>query len=122
VRRIRPAFRRGIRIRKRAYPQWQSVIAQIESMKSRIVLAAPIAASDTLDVHMNSIPSMSLNDSDPDLDPPSVSPLGISPIHGELLLNSDGFFQYTPTRTFVRSDSFSFQTVELARLLPCFER
>ncbi len=51
------------------------------------------------------------NDSDPDGDTLTVSPL-VAPQHGSLNLASDGSFTYTPDGTFAGSDSFTYTVTD----------
>jgi VCBS repeat-containing protein len=52
-----------------------------------------------------------INDSDADQDA-LVALLAAPPLHGLLLLNTDGSFEYTPTSSFVGTDFFSYRTAD----------
>ncbi len=73
----------------------------------------PVAAGDSVttdeDTALNiTAPGVLANDSDPDLDQLTALLIG-SPAHGQLTLNSDGSFVYTPTLNFNGVDSFAYQ-------------
>jgi hypothetical protein len=72
----------------------------------------PVAAADVYstdeDVPLNvAAPGVLANDSDEDGDALSVAALG-GPSNGELLLNADGSFTYTPNSNFSGADSFTY--------------
>ncbi|MDF1500532.1 MAG: cadherin-like domain-containing protein [Anaerolineales bacterium] len=52
-------------------------------------------------------PGVLANDADPDGDE-ITAVLDQGPSHGELVLNADGSFQYTPEPGFTGSDSFTY--------------
>ncbi len=76
---------------------------------------APVAADDSVRTQAGSAVSGNVltNDSDPDGDPLVVTPTPVvPPAHGELILNPDGTFTYTPTPGWAGVDSFVYQVCD----------
>jgi len=76
---------------------------------------APVAADDSVRTQAGSAVSGNVltNDSDPDGDPLVVTPTPVvPPAHGELILNPDGIFTYTPTPGWAGVDSFVYQVCD----------
>ena len=82
-----------------------------------VINAAPSAGDDLYDVHhgqvltttvAGAIPGVTSNDQDADGDSLTVS-LVTSPQYGQLSLNPDGSFTYTPISSFTGSDSFQYR-------------
>ena len=73
----------------------------------------PIAVDDEFDLATaESVNGNVLNnDSDPDGDPLTAS-LMDEPLHGTVILNSDGTFTYTPGATFAGNDSFTYEVCD----------
>lgn len=72
----------------------------------------PVAADDSYTTNENTIlaipaPGILGNDNDPNGDTLTVA-LVSGPIHGTLVLNSDGSFSYTPITDFTGTDSFTY--------------
>ncbi len=79
---------------------------------------APVAGNDTYNTNED-VPligsTVLANDSDVDLNLLSVTSLPVSPpLHGALLLNSNGTFTYTPVSNYSGSDSFVYQVCDNA--------
>ncbi len=70
----------------------------------------PSAGDDTATTHMNTDVSGNVlgNDSDPDGDSLVVVLDGITPQHGQLTLNEDGTFTYSPDAGYIGDDSFAY--------------
>jgi len=76
---------------------------------------APVAQDDSVKTQAGSAVSGNVltNDSDPDGDPLVVTPTPVvPPAHGELILNPDGIFTYTPTPGWAGIDSFVYQVCD----------
>jgi len=76
---------------------------------------APMAQDDSVKTQAGSAVSGNVltNDSDPDGDPLVVTPTPVvPPAHGELILNPDGIFTYTPTPGWAGIDSFVYQVCD----------
>ncbi len=76
---------------------------------------APVAQDDSVKTQAGSAVSGNVltNDSDPDGDPLMVTPTPVvPPAHGELVLNPDGIFTYTPTPGWAGVDSFVYQVCD----------
>lgn len=80
---------------------------------------APVAVNDSYAVHMNtsldvSAPGVLGNDYDPDGYAIEVVPPQLAgPANGQLFLNWDGSFIYTPNSGFTGTDSFTYQIADL---------
>jgi VCBS repeat-containing protein len=75
---------------------------------------APTAAADTYAVSQDralsvAAPGVLINDRDVDANPLSAV-LVTAPVNGQLVLNADGSFTYTPNVGYVGSDSFTYQS------------
>ncbi len=76
---------------------------------------APIAQNDSVKTPAGTAVSGNVltNDSDPDGDPLAVTPTPVvPPAHGELVLNPDGTFTYTPAPGYAGVDSFVYQVCD----------
>ena len=74
----------------------------------------PQAGDDSIETHMDTVVSDNVlgNDFDPDGDSLEVVLDGLSPQHGELTLNPDGSFTYTPDTGYVGDDSFAYAVTD----------
>jgi VCBS repeat-containing protein len=77
---------------------------------------APVAIGDAYSVNEDTVlsvtaPGVLNNDSDADLDPISAIKLS-DPTHGQLTINTDGSFVYTPAANFNGTDSFTYRAID----------
>jgi VCBS repeat-containing protein len=87
-------------------------------LEARIVPAAPVAFNDgAYSVHQGQTLTVSVvsgvltNDTDGDNDPLTAAGIG-NPSHGDVVLNSDGSFSYSPDQGYVGADSFTYQAYD----------
>ena len=102
---------RGVRKPRRART------ARIEVLEERALLTAnlPVAVNDTYSVVSdNALNGTTVleNDTDADGDTIDQAVISANPISGNLVLNTDGTFVYTPNAGFVGTDSFTYFAVD----------
>src|SRR5882724_8272968 len=74
----------------------------------------PVANNDSYHVtqgnvlSVNALTGVLANDTDVDGDKPTVTGVSSAPTHGQLSLNADGSFSYTPDKTYDGTDSFKY--------------
>jgi VCBS repeat-containing protein len=100
----------GCRVRRARF-------ALIERLEDRALLTAnlPVAVNDSYVATENTIfngPSVLVNDTDADGDPVTKAVLNQNASHGNVVLQTDGTFAYTPQTGYVGPDSFSYFAVD----------
>lgn len=103
----------------------QGGVAQAKvTLRIEMTNAAPVAHNDSYQVGedeeltVTANAGLLANDSDPDGDTISLQPELLSTVqNGQLLLASDGSFQYLPDQDFFGTDSFSYQIADPAGLI-----